>query len=270
MRIVSLDSIAFHSFPHQAAAGEGTTATYPISLFRGTVTGLPPGVEALVVASDLQGIAPVAARGGAVGLVGEALAGHLVDLAERGEIPPLEKVGVVLAGDLFSAPQADKRGASGDVRAVWQAFGQHAWVAGVAGNHDTFGKTLAEQAKFAAEPKMALLDGTVRDLGGLTVAGVGGIIGNPNKPQRHKENQFLRMIEKLLVGHPSMLVLHQGPDDGAGRLRGHEAVRRVLQGYSRELLVVCGHVHWQEPIARLTEDVQVVNVDGRVLVLGRA
>jgi Icc-related predicted phosphoesterase len=269
MRIASLDATSFHSFPHQAAAGEGTTATYPISLFRGTVTGLPAGVDALVVASDLQGIAPVAARGGAVGLVGEALADHLADLAELGEIPPLARVGVVLAGDLFSAPAADRRGASGDVRSVWRSFARHAWVAGVAGNHDTFGKTFAEQAQFAAEPRMALLDGARRDLDGLVVAGVGGIIGNPNKPQRHKENQFLRTIETLLAGDPVLLVLHQGPDDAVGRQRGHEAVRRVLQGHRRELLVVCGHTHWREPIVELSETVQVVNVDGRVLVLGR-
>lgn len=269
MWIPSLDSSPFFSFPQQVAAGDSKTATYPLSLYRGTVKGLPASLDALLVASDLQGVAPVAARG-EVGLVGEALAGHLVDLAARREIPPLDRVGVVLAGDLYSSPGADERGASGDVRPVWRAFGRHPWVAGVAGNHDTFGDTEAERARFSQEPKIVFLDGTLRGLDGLTVAGVGGIIGNPKKPRRRKESQFLGAVERLLQQRPSLLVLHHGPDVERGGLRGHPAIRRVLEAHQGELLVVCGHVYWPTPLADLSSDVQVLNADGRVVLLERA
>jgi hypothetical protein len=46
----------------------------------------------------------------------------------------------ILAGDLYSAPGGDVRGATGDLRSVWSAFADaFAWVVGVAGNHDLFG-----------------------------------------------------------------------------------------------------------------------------------
>ncbi|MBL8911494.1 MAG: hypothetical protein JNM17_12440 [Archangium sp.] len=35
------------------------------------------------------------------------------ELSSAGELPPLEKIGVILAGDLFAVP--DKRGAAGSV-----------------------------------------------------------------------------------------------------------------------------------------------------------
>ena len=52
-------------------------------------------------------------------------------------------IGVLLAGDLYTVPALDRRGGSGDVTAVWRAFGdEFSWVVGVAGNHDTFGADL--------------------------------------------------------------------------------------------------------------------------------
>ena len=241
MRVTSIQNTPFHSFPHQMAAGQGRTATHPINLYRGVVDSLPTALDALVIASDLQGVAPLMANGGAAALVGEVLAEQLVMLASRNEIPPLSKLGVVLAGDLFSAPAANQRGASGDVRSVWRAFaGTHRWVTGVTGNHDTFGD----------EPPKTLLDGNCVEFDGLRIGGVGGIIGDPAKPARREEKEFLRALQKVLSEKPQMLVLHHGPDANRGELRGHEAIRQALDR-SGELPVICGHVYWPEPLAEL-------------------
>ena len=259
MRITSIQQHPFHAFPHQMAAGQGRTATHPINLYRGVVDSLPPDLDALLVASDLQGIAPLQANGGASALVGEVLAEQLAMLAAKKEVPPLSKIGVVLAGDLYSSPRANQRGASGDVRSVWRAFANtHRWVTGVAGNHDSF----------ADEPPKNLLDGNCIDFEGLRIGGVGGIIGDPAKPARREEKEFLRAMRKVLSEKPQVLVLHCGPDASRGELRGHEAVRQALDR-SGELLVLCGHVYWPDPLADLRGGAQVLNADGRVVLLMR-
>lgn len=57
--------------------------------------------------------------------------------AYEGKLPPIARMGAILAGDLYSVPEANKRGGYGDVADVWSAFASRfAWVAGVAGNHD--------------------------------------------------------------------------------------------------------------------------------------
>jgi Icc-related predicted phosphoesterase len=269
MQVVAIESSPFHTFEHRTAAGGGRTAIYAIELYRGKVRGLPDALDALLIASDLQGVAPVAAEGGALRLVGEALAEQVATLADGGAVPALAKIGVVLAGDLYSAPAADQRGASGDVRSVWRAFAaRYRWVVGVAGNHDTFGGTTQEAASFIAEPRIHLLDGATATLDGLRVGGVGGIIGDPNKPGRRDQRDFLRAMRRVLAERPAMLVMHHGPDTQRGQLRGHPEIRRALDR-SGELLVVCGHVYWPAPVSELRGGAQVLNVDGRVVLLER-
>lgn len=46
-------------------------------------------------------------------LLAAHVAGGLLDLADAGDIPDAERTGVVLAGDLYSAPDAAERGATG-------------------------------------------------------------------------------------------------------------------------------------------------------------
>jgi Icc-related predicted phosphoesterase len=270
MRISHVDATPFHTFAQQIAAGQGQTASKMVALYRAKAS-LPDGVDAIVVASDLQGVAPLAAAGGARRLVGEALAEQLETLAAANLVPPLERVGVVLAGDLYSAPGADVRGASGDVRSVWRAFAaRHRWVVGVAGNHDTFGDGAADAEAFAAEPRIFLLDhGAGVELDGLRIAGVGGIIGDARKPGRRDEREFLRAMRRALAEQPALLVMHHGPDARRGELRGHAEIRRALER-SGELVVICGHVYWPEPLADLRGGAQVLNADSRVVVIERA
>lgn len=270
MQITAIESSPIHTFEHHTAAGGGRTATHAVELYRGHARGLPDGLDALLIASDLQGVAPVAAHGGALRLVGEALAEQIEILSARGAVPVPANLGVVLAGDLYSAPSADVRGASGDVRSVWRAFAaRHRWVVGVAGNHDTFGATAQDAASFAAEPRIHLLDGATVVLDGLRIGGVGGIIGDPSKPGRRAERDFLRAMRRVLADRPAMLVVHHGPDAQRGRLRGHPEIRRALDRCG-ELLVVCGHVYWPDPVSELRGGAQVLNVDGRVVLLERA
>ncbi|MEZ6040302.1 MAG: hypothetical protein R3C20_07335 [Planctomycetaceae bacterium] len=75
-------------------------------------------------------------------------------------------MGVILAGDFYTVPNLDKRGGSGDVTSVWQAFArQFKWVVGVAGNHDIFGNSEAPAQRISANSHY--LDGQRVMLSGL-------------------------------------------------------------------------------------------------------
>ncbi len=68
---------------------------------------------------------------------------------------------------------------------------------------------------------------------------------------------------------PDVLLLHEGPDLPAQGLAGRPAVRTALERADRaapNMLVVCGHCHWDVPIIELCSGVQVLNVDHRVVV----
>jgi 3',5'-cyclic-AMP phosphodiesterase len=204
-------------------------------------------VRVRVAASDLQGV--VGHR-----LLGEALVDELASHVA------CDRTGVVLAGDLYSAPYADKRGATGDVFSVWKAFeAKFAFVVGVAGNHDIIdARTL--------DSHVHLLDGAVVEIGGVRFGGVCGVIGESKKHWRRPEREFVRALRACLDRKADVVVLHQGPDAEWGELRGSEAVRVALD-VKRHCLVVCGHVHWPTPLAELRGGAQVLNVDGRVVVL---
>lgn len=171
----------------------------------------------------------------------------------------------LLAGDLYAAPQADQRGATGDVRPVWEAFSAtFASVAGVNGNHDTFGEQSA--ADFAHHAGVQLLDGEVRTLLGLRVGGVGGIVGKPTKPNRKSEAHFQDLLARVLRGGADVVLLHQGPD-GPGE-RGSPTVRTAIEAVEAPPLVAFGHCHWAVPFYEVGRR-QLLNVDGRVVVLRR-
>jgi hypothetical protein len=148
------------------------------------------GLDGLVLTADLQGTTegdrPLPL----------AVLDELALLAELGEIPPLERMGVLFAGDLFCG---DKRSAAGDVTPIWQTFaGAFKVVAGVAGNHD----------RFLAPPPGHLLDGDTVAIGGLRVAGLGGIVGRPEKPQRRSEEEYCRVLRTMLRRGGDILLLH--------------------------------------------------------------
>jgi hypothetical protein len=251
VKVLSLESQPFAAIPYTNAASAGGIEPRELPLIRGQVDSLPPGLSALLVTSDLQGVAPSSDRGGALALLGEVLAESLREFEEGLLIPPRHEIGVLLAGDLFAAPAGDKRGATGDVRAVWSAFAREArWVAGVAGNHDLF----------AANVRGHLLDGNVVELDGLRIGGVSGIIGNKQKPGRRALEIFLEMIERTLAQSPDILVFHEGPDDPESGSQGNPAIRECVR--DRELMIVCGHSPWRQPLRG-----RVLNVHERAILL---
>jgi len=269
MRILSLQQTPVHEWPFQNAAARGGTEIQTLPLLRATVDGLPPDIEALIALSDLQGVAPHALHGGAVALLGEVLADELALMGEVGDIPHPSRTGILLAGDLFSDPSANHRGASGDVRSVWSAFAaQFRWVAGVAGNHDTFGSS-RERERFIQHPGIHLLDGEVRELDGLVLGGVSFIIGRTDKPARREETDQLERIRGVLRQEPEILVLHEGPDAPAEEFRGNSAIREAVEARVG-MLVVCGHSHWDMPLVTLAGGAQVLNVDARAVLLVRS
>ena len=65
------------------------------------VDKLPIGCEALLAAGDLQGITP-SPLGGEPVLLGIALADYLGVWADSGLLPPADRTGVLLTGDLVN------------------------------------------------------------------------------------------------------------------------------------------------------------------------
>jgi len=223
---------------------------------------LPDGCEALLATGDLQGVAP-SPFGGDPGLLGIAVADYLAVWAESGLLPPPDRVGVLLTGDLYSAPEANLRGASGAVSDVWLAFAAAGcpFVYGVAGNHDEV--STAQIAELA--PNTALLDGDRQRLGDLTVAGIGGVVGDPARPMRRAEKNFLALVASLAAPPTDVLLLHEGPSGNKAEQLGNSAVRATLERRA-PALTLCGHVHWDHPVATVG-GCHVINVDARVVIL---
>jgi Icc protein len=242
--------------PYLRARSGGGTEVARLELQGARVDRLPDGLDGLLVTSDLQGMAPSPWAGEAV-LLGCALAEQLLAWHDQWLIPPPERLGIVLAGDLFSAPGADKRGATGDVRPVWDAFRQVGCgrVCGVAGNHDLFGRGGKDRD---------LLDGEVVDWGGLRLGGVGGVLGHKDKPGRRPPAVFRELVHGALVQSPDVLILHQGPPGVGRRQPGEDQISEMLGDFGG--LVICGHDHWNDPLAECASG-QVLNVDGRAVLL---
>jgi hypothetical protein len=265
LRILTLDDAPFHELSYMNAMGAGAPcASRVLRFLRGTVNELPSGLDAIVATSDLQGREFVRGR-----LLGEVVAEELATLGELGVVPPAHRTAVLLAGDLFTVLELDRRGKIGDVRSVWAAFvSRFVWVAGVTGNHDCYGPKDPPGRTFRKQPGVHLLDGTVADLDGLTIGGVSGIVGDPRKLHRKDLAEFLAVVSRLLSQRVDVLLLHEGPD-GPGGLRGNPEIRMTLERSTERPLVVCGHCYWPAALATLASGGQLLNVDSRVVVLVR-
>jgi Icc-related predicted phosphoesterase len=258
LRIVGIDDELIREIHYLNASSRGSTEVERLPVARGAFAAqLGDGLDALLVCSDLQGIVP--GPQGRSELLGVQVAAVLEELAADGAIPPAARTGVILAGDLYSVPAANKRGGYGDVADVWVAFVERfAWVAGVAGNHDD----VTAVARLGA--RVHLLDGELAEIDGLRIGGVGGIIGNPRKPGRRSEADQLRVIDRVLGRAPDILVLHEGPRGGNHQL-GNDAIRQAIEAAGIGL-TICGHDHWRVPLAEHARG-QILNVDARVVVL---
>ncbi len=261
MRLVGIRPERLATIPYRAAGPGGLPQNVQLSVERLSLDTLPAGCDALLTAGDLQVVAP-SPLGGDPQLLGIALADYLGLWAESGLLPPAGRVGVLLTGDLYSAPGADRRGASGPVVDVWLAFAAAGcrMLFGVAGNHDEVSGTQVAELG----PEVALLDGDRRDFGGVTVAGISGIVGDPGRARRRTEKDFLALAGKLTTPPPDVLLLHEGPVGNRPGQLGRASLRSTLERRA-PALTLCGHVHWAEPVANLG-DGHIVNVDSRVVI----
>ncbi|MGK5680247.1 metallophosphoesterase family protein [Actinoplanes sp. URMC 104] len=261
MRLIGTRTHRLATVPYRAAGPGGAPQNVQLEVDHVRVDELPVGCDALLAAGDLQGVAPSPLGGDPV-LLGIALADYLGVWAESGLLPPPDRVGVLLTGDLYSAPGADRRGASGPVLDVWLAFAAAGcpMVFGVAGNHD---EVSAEQVAELGRD-VALLDGDRRGFGDVMVGGISGIVGDPDRALRRTEKDFLALLGRLTTPAADVLLMHEGPTgDRAGQL-GRASVRSALERRA-PALTLCGHVHWAEPVAVLG-DGHIVNVDARAVV----
>lgn len=268
MRILEIHSEPIAEIPFlNAGKGAGNFYEDRIPVLEAVVDELPEGTCGVIATGDLQGRECFHRdRREPLRLIGEVLPDILeTEVLPNNDLPATGEMGALLAGDFYTVPGLDKRGGSGNVTPVWEAFAeQFAWVVGVAGNHDMFGEDRAAKPEIAGD--VYYLDGGYVELGGLRIAGLSGIIGNPSRLQRRTQEDYLEELERVLSVPTDILLMHDGPDAPETGLRGSSLVREVIE-VLEPTLVVRGHAHWQEPLAELDGGVQVLNVDCRAVVM---
>lgn len=266
MKITSIESKLLTEIRYlNAGRGPGDLHNDIVPVHRGYVDALPHGTSAIVVTADLQGRETFESAGGQpLRLLGEVLPGILrADVLPDLSLPSGD-IGVLLAGDFYTVAALDKRGGSGDVRPVWDAFAaEFDWVVGVAGNHDMF-------ADGATRPKSTgsvhFLDNDHITIGGISIAGLSGITGNPRRPWRRTDDDYTDKLAMLLCEQPTIMLLHDGPDVPGSGFRGSPRIREIFEHFENTL-VIRGHAHWDQPLADLECGTQVLNVDARVVIL---
>ncbi|ANF98418.1 metallophosphoesterase family protein [Paenibacillus bovis] len=277
-----------------AAPGSQGVEYKQLPVYKGTLKGLPATIDAIIITSDLQGVtseglpdleketseylankhkdSPVKDTPDCLEscrLLGEELAAHL-ELLLQIEWPGIqkEKTLTLLCGDLYADPL--KRGASGSPISVWEAFRKtFGYTAAVSGNHDIFEDDDMEFLNISPHA-VWMLQPQLLDMANLRIAGLGGITGRPDKPNRIAIPEFLKQMARLLKKKTDIILMHQGPDDPVNHRPGDPAVRLELEKHD-PILLCCGHVGWQtkddqEHYARLSNGTQILNTDGKVFI----
>jgi len=189
-------------------------------------------------------------------LLGEQVAEEVALLQKWGTVPELDFC--LLCGDFYDYPDCHKRGGTGDVTTVLNAFAPLSPTTfAVLGNHDLISPE-------SLDPRITLLDGGPQAHGPLRIGGVSGITGNPERNQRKSEADFLRAIATATTPYADILLLHQGPQGPSEEYRGWDGVNESL-AQQTDTLVVFGHCYWPKPIYSEAENT-FCNVDSRVLI----
>lgn len=269
IRITDVAADPLHSIPYRFPETHGGIGVGQFPLFAVGTVGLPSNLGGLLVMSDLQGreIEPDSTSRESR-LLGEVVAEEFAVLSELDVLPSADSIGVLLAGDFHVDADLAGRGGKGDVRHVWRAFRDaFRWVGGVPGNHDRFEDEADSSFPFGRETRINFLDPGVVELDGIRIAGVGGIVGNPSRPYRREEKEFLRAIVTVSASRPDVLVLHEGPAGWSPLQHGNAAIRDVLADLP-PMVVVCGHSHWEDHRpCLLSNGTQILNTDARAFLL---
>jgi Icc-related predicted phosphoesterase len=219
-------------------------------------------IEYLIITSDLQG---VIYEDGKSKLLGEVLPAYLKMVFELElDYTKSEKIGVILCGDLYA--NADKRGGIGDVRNVWRAFNaMYKFVVGVAGNHDAFGDNM-DINNFRREEGIHFLDNQVIKIDGVRFGGLGGIIGDPKKPNRVNEADYLIKLKNILLRQPEFVLLHESPSNQNESLAGNYQIEETIYN-SPANVIICGHTHWDNPSFQKVNRSTILNTDAKCYIL---
>ncbi|WP_254514043.1 metallophosphoesterase family protein [Anatilimnocola floriformis] len=189
-------------------------------------------------------------------LLGELLADEIERLQQAEDLPALDLC--LLCGDFYDYPDLNKLGGTGDVTSAFNALARIASeTAAVLGNHD-------ELNPHELLTEVRVLDGKTFHSRSFTIGGVSGILGNPRKNNRKTEEEFLTAIEHCTDRCANVLLFHQGPQGNGPQQAGLDLINAALEP-CRDLLVLCGHCHWDEPFHQEGQNL-FCNVDGRVLI----
>jgi 3',5'-cyclic-AMP phosphodiesterase len=264
MKILAVEPEPFHVFPYHVSSGlHPLIALLPF--YRAIVDGLPEGLDVIIATGDLQGTEQTSDSSRSSRLLGEVLASEIKVLRTRGLLPSADRTAAVLAGDF--QPRADE----GDIRAVWFALADVCrWVAGVAGNHDTFGSDgSAWNVLFATDrSELHFFDENTTTLDGLKIGGISGIVGTQIGRWIRTESEFAAAISRLANRGLDLLISHDGPNVAGTALTGWPSIRQALES-AQPTILVRGHDFWASPLAILNNGTQILNVDERVVVMCR-
>lgn len=253
MKILAVENKPFHELLYRTTGDKGSKSFISLPFYKVKVDTLPSGVTSFIATSDLQGREQNKETNR---LVGEAVAEELALLNELGEIPNIDLI--LLAGDLYDYPECGKRGGSGVVTSVWNAFAERfKHVIGVHGNHDIVEDELLKS-------NINILDDDVIEFEGLKLGGVGGIIGRADRNQRKTEEHFTKALKSVTKKLPDITLLHQGPDDPVNAQFGQAFIREYFEK-NGEGIILFGHCHWDIPfLEKGIGNNQVLNVDNRL------
>lgn len=267
MNIIKVISEIKYEFPCVVVApGNNGILHSNIPLVNIIVDELPKGLNAIIAGSDFQAYDSADIAPNERNLMGLIISNELKRFADERFIPNSDNIGIILAGDFYADPLLEKRGGAGNVQNVWDSFeSSFRWTVGVAGNHDRFYNDfqIPEEMNYLSCP--AILDGQFCKRDGIQIGGISGIIGNPNRPWRKSENDFIDLINNLVI-NSSILILHEGPAIAEVGAKGSAMIRSALESIKRNLITVSAHSHWHHHYYRINETVHAINVDFRVVI----
>ncbi|PHS12937.1 MAG: hypothetical protein COA86_17790 [Kangiella sp.] len=264
MQIEQIDRLPFETTYYNAPLGNGEMGVQPLLWINGKSNKLPVSIEALVITSDLQGVSMPSENNNAQTLANEFI-DTLLLMSEIGDLPGLDKILLILAGDLFASLTDNRRGLSGNIFPFLKRVADLKELQSlvVLGNHDQLESE--EKEILDKHSNFHLLDNKTIDIGGVIFGGIDGVIGSNGKPNRVTPENYLKQIKKLKQQNTDVLILHEGPLIETENLLGNEFITNYLVHNSFPL-VVSGHAHWNTISAKLS-DSQILNVDSRVLVI---
>ena len=268
MNIIKVINEPKHHFPCVLVAPGNNGILYKsIPLINILVDQLPSGLDAIIISSDFQAYDSSEKSVTDRSLMGLVIAEEIKSLSDRNLLPNAEKTGIILAGDFYADPFLEKRGGAGDVQEVWKSFGGNfKWTVGVAGNHDRFDGEFKVPHYMTYLSNPAVLDGQLCEKDGLAIGGISGIIGNPNKPWRRTEQDFMQLMTDL-ANDSTILVLHEGPAIPEIGAKGNSEIKTTLDSLQKDLVLFSAHSHWRHPYYRINETVHAINADFRVVIL---